>query len=116
MLEELIKQKEKDAEKKGYIEFTNDELSSLSEENALEIERHFHGNTLMKLPECERVFFNWLKKVDQSVWEDLWGEGDNPYFVSTDFLHHFIDNGNGFPICDLVEQDNYWFNEKHTRF
>ena len=115
MSEKLIRQKEKEFEQKRYLEFSNEEMSSLTKEEALEIEKHFHGSALMRLPENERRFFQWLKETDQSVWEDLWGNDEDPYFISIDFLHHFINEGNGFPICDLVDVDNYWFSEKHIK-
>jgi hypothetical protein len=115
MIEELIKRKEEQLAKNNYLEFTAEELSTLNKQDALNVEKYFHGYALMRLPESEQKFFEWLKKVDLVVWEDLWSEEDDPYFVSIDFLHHFTGQGNGFPICDLVEVENYWFTEKHIK-
>jgi hypothetical protein len=115
MLEELIKRKEEQLLKNHYLEFSSEELSGFSKRDALVIEKHFHGHALMRLPESEQIFFNWLREVDRAVWEDLWSEEDDPYLVSIDFLHHFINHGNGFPICDLIEAENYWFTEKHIK-
>jgi hypothetical protein len=115
MLEELIKKKEEQLLTADYIEFSEEELNSLCKADARKIESYFHGHTLMKLPEFERKFFEWVRKIDLPVWEDLWDEEDDPYFVSIDFLHHFVDHGNGFPICDLVDVENYWFTERHIK-
>jgi hypothetical protein len=115
MLEDLIRRKEKEFEKKGHIEFSDQEIDSLSKEDAYKIEKHFHGSALMRLPQFECQFFQWLRETDQSVWEDLWDDEDDPYYISIDFLHHFINDGNGFPICDLVDEDNYWFTGRHIK-
>ena len=115
MLEEILKKKEQQYEKIGYLTFSSDELANLDEEKVRQIENHFHGFAMMKFPDAEIAFFKWLKKVDRPVWEDLWGEEDKPYHVSIDFLHHFLKRGNGFPICDLINEDNYWFCVKHFK-
>jgi hypothetical protein len=70
---------------------------------------------MMELPAEEIDFFIWLKENDLPVWDDLWKEEEEHYRVSLDFLHHFIQNGNGFPICDLIDVDNYWFHSRHLK-
>jgi hypothetical protein len=69
----------------------------------------------MALPDEEIRFFDWLKENDRGVWNDLWEEEDEPYRISIDFLHHFLRYGRGFPICDLINEDNYWFCAGHIK-
>ena len=115
MINALIKTKEKQWTEDGYIEFTQDELDRLSPENVIELKNRFHGRAMMILPEPEIIFFQWLEKNDKFVWNDLWESEENSYQVSIDFLHHFTKRGNGFPICDLINEDNYWFCSKHIK-
>jgi hypothetical protein len=115
LINRLIQEKEKQLESQDFIEFSSEDLSILDINAAKEIENHFHGHTMMALPEWEVDFFRWLKEKDFSVWNDLWENDEEPYRVSTDFLHHFIKNGNGFPICDLIDEDNYWFCGRHIK-
>jgi hypothetical protein len=67
------------------------------------------------LPEKEIIFFEWLKINDTPVWNDLWNdELLEPYIVSLIFLPVLIKRGyRGFPICDLIENDNYYFTPQH---
>jgi hypothetical protein len=115
MQREIIISKEKQLSEKGYLVFSQSDLESMSASDAENIKEHFHGVALMQLPEGEKEFFEWLKEADTPVWNDLWEDAENPYFVSTDLLHHFIPDGNGFPICDLIDEPNYWFNARHIK-
>ena len=99
----------------GFIKFDQVELKKMNYKDAQLLEKHFHGRALMELPIEEIEFFNWLKTNDKPVWDDLWKNVDEPYRVSIDFLHHFIESGNGFPICDLLGVDNYWFHTRHIK-
>jgi hypothetical protein len=114
-LDNLIKTKEKELDSKGFISFDHADLKKMTKKNAQAIENYFHGRAMMELPEEEINFFKWLKENDPTVWEDLWKNDIEPYRVSLDFLHHFIQNGNGFPICDLIDADNYWFHSRHIK-
>ncbi len=115
-VKKIINKKEDLLQKQDYIEFGAEELTSLRLDEADYIARHFHGNTLMKLPESEIRFFKWLQKADPEVWEDLWDyDSDDLYLVSTDLLPQFTPEKNGFPICDLIDQANYWFCERHIK-
>jgi len=114
-MKQIIKQKQAQLLAQGYIRFTRSEIASLNETDVREIQDTFQGRALMMLPEGEIDFFEWLKEMDLTVWEDLWGGDDEPYRVSTDFLHHFVGEGNGFPICDLVDSENYWFSVRHIK-
>jgi len=107
--------KEKQLESDGFIKFDQSELKKLTKKDAQELEKHFHGRAMMELPAEEIEFFKWLKENDPPVWDDLWKDEDEPYRVSLAFLHHFIQHGNGFPICDLIKADNFWFHGRHIK-
>jgi hypothetical protein len=115
MIKELIAQKEAQLQEQGYIEFSKKELSGIDQTGADQIKQYFRGYAMMMLPESELIFFEWLKKKDRAVWDDLWKDEENAYNVSIDFLHHFLEDGNGFPICDLISVENYWFSAKHIK-
>jgi hypothetical protein len=114
-IEDLIKNKEKQLVEEGYIKFDQNELGEINRHDAEVLEKHFHGRAMMELPKEEIDFFTWLRDNDPAVWDDLWKNEEEPYRVSLDFLHHFIEEGNGFPICDLIEADNYWFHSRHIK-
>jgi hypothetical protein len=111
----IIASKEKQLDTRGYIQFSQTDLRAMTEKDAQKIEHHFHGRAMMALPIAEIKFIKWLQENDPVVWDDLWKDVEEPYRVSLDFLHHFIQNGNGFPICDLIDVDNYWFHSKHIK-
>jgi len=91
-----------------------DKFDLLDEEMSNEIASFFNNNILIKLPEREIKFFEWLKENDPDVWHDLWGATDEiPYIVGISFLPLLIDKLTGFPICDLLETDNYYFTPEH---
>ncbi len=74
----------------------------------------FGSDTLIYLPDGEVRFFEWLKENDPEVWEDLWGGvEEEPYVVSLAFIPLIIKKFRGFPICDLMSNDNYYFTEAH---
>lgn len=111
---------EKLAKGKDYIIFPDELLSKLTEQHAIIIRDYLHSVQLIQLPKAEIQFFEWLKEQDFEVWKDLW-ELDNEidksfnsdnvnYLVSKTFLPLLLRNdGRGFPICDLVNSDNYFF-------
>lgn len=114
-ISKLIDSKEKMLESDHCLQFSTEELSKLDKTKTKKIEEHFHGRAMMKLPEDEIQFFEWLKQNDPPIWNDLWEDGTEPYCISIDFLHHFIKFSNGFPICDLIGVDNYWFTGRHIK-
>lgn len=69
------------------------------------------GKKMIKLPEREIIFFEHLKQEEPAVWRDLWeDELFEPYLVSINMLPYLIaENENGFPICDLENNPNYFF-------
>ena len=115
MIDKLIEQKKKQFSEKSYIQFSDSEIAQLDEKNILQIEKEFKGFGILKLPPKEIDFFEWLKENDEAVWIDLWETDDDPYKISFEFLHHLIKDENGFPICDLENEENYWFCVKHIK-
>ncbi len=76
---------------------------------AEEISTRHRSYGLIRLPDYEQQFFEWLRTTDPAVWDDLWGGSDEPYVVSISFLPSLLDRRRGFPICDLMSTDNYYF-------
>lgn len=108
---ELIAFFENEINKGIPIEFP--EFLELDALQAVKIADLFASKALIKLPKREIDFFEWLKVHDFQVWEDLWGgEEDEPYVVGISFLPILADKLRGFPICDLVSSDNYYFTEE----
>ena len=114
-LEQLISEKEVQLSRDGFISFSETELKGLNPQSAKKIETRFSGQGMMALPEKEILFFEWLKKSDPAVWNDLWPEDESDYLVGIDLLHHLIGKSNGFPICDLIDESNYWFTTGHMK-
>ncbi len=110
--EKLIDDIKKQLENQNFIEFSAEHLAAIRLDQVQAIVDEFHGWALMKIPKAEVDFFTWLKKNDRDVWDDLWQDEDDIYLVSIDLLSRFIDGGLGFPICDLIDQPNYWFNTR----
>lgn len=81
-------------------------------DTAKEIVWEFGSDTLLFLPRHEIQFFEWLKSADHRVWNDLWADvKEESYVVSIAFLPLLIDKFRGFPICDLMNNDNYYFTQ-----
>jgi len=97
------------------IDLPENVFSSLTLEQAESIVAHFQGNVFLRLPLKERLFFDWLKIKDEPVWNDLWNDEsvEPPYIVSVIFLPMLLDEVRGFPICDLLTEDNYYFTNDH---
>lgn len=116
-LKAFIEDKEREKAQKQYLQFSEGELEKLRPDEVERIIEHFRGNTLVKLPESEIAFFEWLKKTDRAVWDDLWQDDpeDEAYLVSVDFLREFIRETPSFPICDLIDEPNYWFTFRHIK-
>ncbi|MBD3224135.1 MAG: hypothetical protein GF313_05360 [Caldithrix sp.] len=114
-LKELLKQKDQQLKQNNYIEFNDRDIRKMRQDEARHVIEYFSGYTMMKLPPSEVEFFEWLKEADPPVWEDLWSDVEDIYKVSIDFLSQFIGEQNGFPICDLIDQPNYWFTNRHIK-
>lgn len=114
-IKKFLKEKDEQRQKNGYLAFTVDELSAIKADEVEHVVEFFHGYTLMKLPQTEVDFFEWLKKNDKNIWNDLWDDDIDLYQVSVDFLRQLAGKNPQFPICDLLEEDNYWFCRRHIK-
>ncbi|MEY2719832.1 MAG: hypothetical protein RLZZ273_1198 [Bacteroidota bacterium] len=97
---------------RGYIEFDEATLASMSLSDADDVAAAYGARALMRLPAHEIVFQEWLRVQDPEVWNDLWSnEPEAPYLVSMSYVREFIGSpGKGaFLICDLQTADNYYF-------
>ncbi|MEN3027031.1 MAG: hypothetical protein ABDH31_04895 [Chlorobiota bacterium] len=114
-VEELIQWCREEARRRGWVEFPEDVLRSLTVEQARQVANVLQSTTLMRLPSWEIRFFEWLREVDPRVWHDLWGSPEEePYVVGLSFLPFLIQHPRrGFPICDLRTVDNYYFTAAH---
>lgn len=113
--EEIIQWFEQAATESTVLIIPENIIEQLDEETVAVIVRALHAHTFMRLPEKELRFFTWLKDADVEIWNDLWNmaEGEEPYIVSIAMLQDIIVPNRGFPICDLVTQDNYYFSSEH---
>jgi hypothetical protein len=114
-IDKLVKDKMDALSDKRIVSFTKNELDELRTDEAEYFIKAMEKNILMEMPDDEIAFFEWLKKSDKKVWTDLWGEEVDVYYVSLELLSQFVGNSNGFPICDLVEQPNFWFVVEHIK-
>ncbi len=98
----------------GILDIPEELYQSLSKEQAIEIAEYFNNDKLIKLPQKEIEFFEWLKINDEKVWHDLWlDEINEPYYVSITFLPALVySEFKGFLICDLLNNENYYFTPK----
>lgn len=99
-------------ERTGFITFTDDQLRALQPDDIQALRSRYGSRTLMRLPQHEIEFFEWLRSADPAVWNDLWQADVEPYLVSLAFLSDFAGanaNIGQFLICDLVDVDNYFF-------
>jgi hypothetical protein len=87
----------------------------LNQEIAIQLIRTFGSSLLIKLPPKEIAFFEWLKAEHVDIWVDLWVDQDSEmkYIVSLSFLPLLLDPVRGFPICDLISNNNYYFTPAH---
>ena len=114
-MEKLISAKGRQLKENNYIEFSDEELNALRPDEIQHLVERYHGFALMRIPPSEVAFFEWLRDQDEEVWNDIWEGEPDMYLVSTDLLPVFQEGKNGFPICDLVDQPNYWFSERHIK-
>lgn len=107
---------------KYFSQFVNEGVLRIPEEVFLKMEKEYgpfldtylEEAKLFELPEFEKDFFKWLKAEDPRIWTDLWAKDEEDYLVSTVFLPMLLEkDGRGFPICDLLHNDNYYFAPAH---
>lgn len=110
-----LKEQVANSDLRSIISFDTEILSSLSKDDAKQIIAHIGSTQLMRLPEKEIAFFEWLKEYHPIVWNDLWGNDDDEYryTVGLEFLPLMLDPVRGFPICDLLTHENYYFVADH---
>ena len=104
----------------GILEIPESVFLKMSIEQGLIVRDYLSNSQFFKLPNYEIAFFEWLKENDEKVWKDLWlldsddEATQQPYIVGFQFLPLLLErDGRGFPICDLVSTDNYFFTQKH---
>lgn len=117
-LDKIIEWCDEEQQKNDFVVFPEEVFQGATKDDAEYIRMYLKDNTLIKLPEKEIEFFEWLKVNDARVWEDLWGNDDlnKPYVVSIEFLPILIyKEKKGFPICDLENAENYYFTESHMQ-
>lgn len=115
-LNEIIQWGKKTSDTDAHIEFSEEIFHELDEDSSEVVKNALTGSTLMKLPQKEIKFFEWLKEKEPTVWKDLWEEDDiaEKYVVSIDFLPLLIyANKRDYPICDLEKAENFYFTEMH---
>ena len=95
----------------GFVLFSDDDLLSATEDDANEVIAEYATGALWRLPSHEVEFFEWLRKEDPDVWNDLWGDvQEAPYLISLAHLPDFIGGASGkYLIRDLQTQVNYYF-------
>lgn len=110
-----LKSQVSDSESRGIITFDEEILSALTPDDAKLIISQIGSTHLLKLPQKEIAFFEWLKEIHPLVWKDLWGSDDSEheYTVGMDLLPLMLDPVRGFPICDLITQENFFFVPDH---
>lgn len=101
----------------GVVQFPDDMLRGWNAEQAELLAREYGADVMVHLPESEVHFFEWLRRADPAVWEDLWLDDiqPRPYVVGMALLPQVLQSNRGFPICDLVHTPNFYFTHKHVR-
>jgi hypothetical protein len=113
MVNELIQYVNEITNAGRWVKFEEEVFSDLTSAEAIKLIESVNPNAMLYLPKKEIDFFEWLKTNDRKIWDDMWEDPDYPpYIVSISFLPLLIYNSNynGFPICDLMDNDNYYFN------
>lgn len=96
----------------GHVRYSSDEFQSMSQDHVAAIQDAYGATALMRLPDHEVAFFEWLRVNDPAVWNDLWSDvADAPYLVSLQYLSDFAgaEAGGKFLIRDLQSVPNYYF-------
>jgi hypothetical protein len=116
-LDKIIDWCEEEIKVKDYVTFPEELFENMSKKDAEYLSDYLQDRVLIKLPEKEIAFFEWLKDNDNSIWKDLWeGDINRPYVVGINFLPLLIySEKRGYPICDLEKTGNYFFTESHMQ-
>lgn len=113
-LNEIINKCQQSIDARGFIDLDNDIYKCIDSTIATAIASEFgHSHTVL-LPEKELRFFEHLRAADEAVWRDLWADsGETLYRVGAAYMPLLVEPRRGFPICDLVNCDNYYFTKEH---
>lgn len=113
-LQNLIEIIDSQSNSNHFIELSDEIFQSLDNEIAKSLADKYGSSLLMKLPSREIKFFEWLYENDRDIWNDLWGNTEEePYIVGMSFLPVLTNKMRGYPICDLLHNDNYYFTSAH---
>lgn len=94
----------------GYLSVPLEELQARDPQEIQMLLQLFGNQALIKLPNYEVEFFEWLKQEDATVWDDLWQDDDvAPYLVSLAHVYSFTNPRGSYAIRDLRNTDNYYF-------
>jgi len=96
----------------AYLILNDSEIDSLTPDEIASLQQQYGDSVLLQLPPRERAFFEWLRTADPGVWTDLWGEDEN-LLVALSYIPALQKGSTGFPICELVDNPNYFFTSKH---
>ncbi len=94
------------------LTFTEEDFATITPEQVDLLRSTYGARLLMRLPDHEVAFQEWLRENDPDVWRDLWENAEAPvYAVSLAFLPDLAGKGleGAFHICDLQTTDNYYF-------
>ncbi len=111
---ELLNRAESALRSGAVLVLTPEEFASITPAQIDEVQGAYGSRLMLRLPEHEITFFEWLRQADPPVWADLWSDAVDsaePYTVSLAFLNDFAgtaDTG-AYLICDLRTTDNYFF-------
>jgi hypothetical protein len=104
------------------VEIPDEIFWTIEREQAKELAETFGTSIFLRLPPSEREFFEWLRRTEPLVWEDVWamdipdtvpGTEADPYIVGIGLLAEMVYEARGFPICDLTTQPNFFFSIKN---
>lgn len=113
-LKEIINKCQQSIDARGFIDLDNDIYKCIDADAAGAIAREFGNSATVLIPEKELRFFEHLRSADEAVWHDLWADsGETVYRVGAAYMPLLIEPRRGFPICDLVSCDNYYFTKEH---
>lgn len=111
---ELINICQEQLKTNDFVALNDDIFYQITQEQGHLLNNYFGKKFFLKLPKREIVFFNWLKNNDIDIWNDLWEDSIyEPYIISFSFLPILLDKNRGYPICDLMKNDNYFFTIDH---
>lgn len=110
---DLVQRLQTTTEAVHVVDITDEEITSLTREQADELVAMYGSSALITLPLKERQFFAWLREHDEPIWNDLWDGDETPYQVSLGYLADLLPNRRGFAICDLVDNQNFYFTTDH---